>query len=108
MLEGIEADLRREEAEESALRTEVTATTSALIADARRRGVCGQAWLFGSFAWGRPEPRSDVDVLVEGCADPDALAAELWQATGRPAHVIEREKAPASLLERVYQDGKPL
>jgi predicted nucleotidyltransferase len=108
VLAGIQADLSREQAEESALRTAVTAATATVIAEARTRGSCGRAWLFGSFAWGRPEPRSDVDLLVEGCSDPDALAADVWTVINRPVHIVQLEKAPRSLAERVHRDGKAL
>lgn len=107
-LAGIEADLRREQAEAEAERTRVLPLVREIIADARRRASCRRAWLFGSFAWSQPEPRSDVDLLVEGCPDPDALAAQIWTATGRPAHVVPLEEAASSLRERVLRDGVPL
>lgn len=108
VLEVIEEDLAREDAETEALRADVVGRAAEVLAAARAEGRCGKAWLFGSFAWGRPGKRSDVDVLVEDCAEPDALAADLWRGTERPAHVVQRERAPAELAERVLADGKPL
>jgi len=108
VLAGIEADLAREDREEAARRSEVLPALTAVLERTRADQRCGRAWLFGSFAWGHPGERSDIDVLVERCADPDTLAVEIWRATDRPAHVIELERAPASLVERAQRDGLPL
>jgi predicted nucleotidyltransferase len=108
VLEVIEEDLAREEREAEAQRAVVHSRTADVIERARAEGRCGGAWLFGSFAWGMPGARSDVDVLVERCEDPDALAADIWRATERPAHVVQRERASESLVTRALADGKPL
>lgn len=108
VLEVIEEDLAREDAEAAALQSDMAVRVARVLTAARSAGRCGRAWLFGSFAWGRPGQRSDVDVLVEDCAEPDALAADLWRETERPAHVVQRERAPAGLVDRVLADGKPL
>lgn len=108
VIAGIEADLTREEEEAEALRGSVVPAVAERVAEARREGRCERAWLFGSFAWGEPTERSDVDLLVERCADPDALAAEVWRHVERAVHVVELERAPASLVERVLESGKAL
>jgi hypothetical protein len=108
VLENIEADLVNEDRAAEAARAELLPKVADAVADARRRGECGRAWLFGSFAWGRPGERSDVDVLVERCADPDVLAAAIWRACERAAHVVPSETAPPSLIERAQRYGKLL
>lgn len=104
----IEADLETEQRTAEALRAEVIPQLEAAIASARAARTAGRAWLFGSFAWGEPRAESDIDVLVEWCADPDALAADIGRATGRAAHVVELAHAPATLRARVLAEGKPL
>lgn len=104
----IEEDLAREEAEAQLRRDTTLPEVSRAVTEARAAGQCRRAWLFGSFAWGLPGERSDVDLLVEGCPDPDAIGAALWRAIHRPVHVIALEKAPSSLVERVLRDGQPL
>jgi predicted nucleotidyltransferase len=108
VLEVIQADLDREAAEAEALRAELLPKVGEAVRAARAGGRCGRVWLFGSFAWGRPGGRSDVDLLVEGCADPDALAAEIWRAVDRPVHVLQAPEAPESLVERARREGCPL
>jgi predicted nucleotidyltransferase len=108
VLAGIKADLERERAESERLRANVLPVVTALVSAARARGAFGRAWLFGSFAWGQPGSRSDVDLLVDDCAEPDRLAAEIWRALERPVHVLVATQAPASLVERAQRDGVPL
>lgn len=108
MIAGIEADLAREKEQAEALRASVVLAVAERVALARREGRCARAWLFGSFAWGEPTEGSDVDILVEGCADPDGFAAEVWRHVERAVHVVELERAPASLVERVLESGKVL
>jgi predicted nucleotidyltransferase len=105
---GIEQDLRREDTEAEARRAQVIPMVARIVAATRAAQQCGRAWLFGSFAWGRPEERSDIDLLVEDCADPDALAANIWRAAERPAHVVTVDRAERSLIERAVADGRPL
>ncbi len=101
----IEADLEQERAEAAAIRAEVMPDIRGAIEDARRRALCGRAWLFGSFAWGQPTDRSDIDVLAEDCTDGIPVAAVLTEHTGRLAHVVPIEDAPPSLRERVLSSG---
>ncbi|HYO97555.1 MAG TPA: nucleotidyltransferase domain-containing protein [Polyangiaceae bacterium] len=104
----IEADLAREDEEAAALRSSVLPKVAAAVAEARREGRCGQVWLFGSFAWGRPTEGSDVDLLVAECDNPDELAASVWRRAERPVHVISVDKAPDTLVQRVLAEGHPL
>jgi len=106
--ENIAAELEREAVEAEALRRAVLPPVRQALEAARADGWCARAWLFGSFAWGAPTERSDVDLLVASCADPDRLAARLWRACGRPVHVVELEQARAELSERVLADGVSL
>jgi predicted nucleotidyltransferase len=101
-------DLELELRDAERLRDETLPKLRGAIAEARVRGECDRAWLFGSFAWGRPGERSDIDVLVEACRNPDGLAALLWRACGRPVHVIELGVAPAGLVDRVAREGTAL
>lgn len=107
-LEVIESDLAREAEQAEVLRNIVVPVVVEALAKARREGRCERAWLFGSFAWGRPNERSDIDLLVEGCDDPDALAAEVWRRVERAVHVVALERAPESLVRRVLAEGRPL
>ncbi len=100
-----EADLEREDRAAEELRRSTIDKLVRAIEAARAEGRCARVWLFGSFAWGKPEDRSDVDLLVEACRDPDALTAEVWRACDRPVHVVELDRAPDSLRERVLREG---
>jgi len=104
----IARDLEREEDEARELRAAVMAKLSPALAHARAGGLCEDAWLFGSFAWGTPRDASDIDLLVAGCSDPDALGGRLMMATSRAVHVVPMEQAPASLKERVLAEGTRL
>jgi len=78
------------------------------IARARAEGLCKAAWLFGSYAWGQPGERSDVDIFVEGRADTIAIASMVGRACGLDVHVIDASEAPESLRNRVMAEGQPL
>jgi predicted nucleotidyltransferase len=108
VIANIEADLAREDEEAESLRAEVVPLVAESVAAAREAGRCGKAWLFGSFAWGRPTERSDVDLLVTDCKSPDGLAAEVWRRVERPVHVVPLESAAASLVQRVLSEGQTL
>jgi predicted nucleotidyltransferase len=103
--ETVERDLAREAAASEALSAEVLPKLRESVGRAREEGECGRAWLFGSFAWGEPGERSDIDLLVESCPDPDGLAGKVWRACDRPVHVVELRSAPQSLVDRVLADG---
>jgi len=68
------------------------------------------AYLYGSWAWGRPSPASDVDVAVE-VESPSLVpyvAAEVAKALGVPEEkvsVLDLTQAPPSLKLRVMARG---
>jgi len=103
-----EEELAREREQAGARCAAVLPLVRAAIERARAEGLCGGAWLFGSYAWGEPGERSDIDLLVENCADPFVVASLVGRACGRDVHVIEMSEAPASLKERVRENGVPL
>lgn len=75
---------------------------------ARQDGMFTQAWLFGSYAWGQPGERSDVDILVTQCRDPIGMASLVGRACGLDVHVVDWEEAPESLRARALEEGQPL
>jgi predicted nucleotidyltransferase len=103
-----EEELAREGEQAAARRAAVLPLVRAAIERARADGLCGGAWLFGSYAWGEPGERSDIDLLVDSCADPFLVASLVGRACGRDVHVIEMADAPSSLKQRVREDGVPL
>lgn len=98
----------REEAEAEARREKVVPIVRQAVERARREGACRSAWLFGSYAWGRPGGRSDVDILAEDCPDPILVASIVGRACSLDVHVIDAKDAPASLRDRVMAEGLPL
>jgi predicted nucleotidyltransferase len=102
----IESDIEREGALAAERRAGVLPKVARALIEARRAGLCGDAWLFGSYAWGAPGERSDVDLLVEEARDPDAIASVVGGACGLDVHVVERERAPASLVKRALAEGR--
>ena len=101
-------EVEREKAQTEARRAAALPAVRRGVEQARAKGLCSRAWLFGSYAWGAPGERSDVDILAEDCVDPFLVASIVGRACGRDVHVIERSNAPASLVERVAADGLPL
>jgi len=110
--EAVRAKIARDLAEEGAAAAErkqrVRAALLQALAEAREQGLLGAAWLFGSYAWGQPEERSDVDLLVEGCRDPLRVASVVGRLTGTEVHVVCVEDAPDSLRERATAEGVEL
>lgn len=95
--ETVTRDLEREDAEAEALRLDVVDKLRAAIAAERERGECAEAWLFGSFAWGRPVERSDVDVLVKGCRRRNVeLLTRAVQSTGPTLLALIETLAPVT------------
>ena len=80
----------------------------AVLARARQQGLCTDAWVIGSFAWGMPHAESDVDVVVDACADPDGLAAEVARACRRDVHIVPWQDASEELRRRTLADGVEL
>lgn len=103
-----EEELAKEGEQAEARRRGVLPGVRGAIERARAEGLCADAWLFGSYAWGEPGERSDIDVLVDGCSDPFLVASLVGCACGLDVHVIEMSEASVSLKERVRKDGVPL
>ena len=103
-----EEELAKERGQAEVRRAAVLPGVRAALERARTEGLCGDAWLFGSYAWGEPGERSDIDLLVDRCADPFMVASLVGRACGRDVHVIEMSEAPPSLKMRVREDGVPL
>ena len=101
-------ELEAERVGAEALRARVVPVVREALAGARRGGLCGKVWLFGSYAWGMPSDRSDVDLLADSCPDPDALASAVGRATGTDVHVVRADSAPRTLTDRVEAEGVAL
>src|SRR5437773_1274005 len=106
--ERIRRDLQQEQRLGEALKEQTLEKLRAAITDARAQGRCRGVWLFGSFAWGHPTDESDIDLCVDRCPDPDALAAFVWARCERPAHVVPFERAPDALRRRALDEGVAL
>lgn len=104
---NIQRALLEPRAEVEACRAEVLSQLAEVMASARKRGFCGRAWLFGSFAWGWPGVRSDIDLIIDG-EGADEIASQVWQKCNRPVHSLSLADAPSSLRERVLRKGLPL
>ena len=89
-------------------RSTIVPLVRAAISRARADGLCGAAWLFGSYAWGEPGEGSDVDVFVDGRRDTIAIASIVGRACGLDVHVVDSVEAPESLRARVLKEGQPL
>ena len=92
-------------AEERAAR--LRAALPAALAMLRSKHGVGRAWLFGSLAWGRARPDSDVDLAVEGLPTEsyfEALA-ELGGMLPGPVDLVRIEEAGESLRARILADG---
>lgn len=100
-----EQEIAQEHAQAEARRAAVLPTVRNAVGRAQAEGLCGDAWLFGSYAWGQPGERSDIDLLVDGCADPLVVASVVGRACGLDVHVIELSHAPLSLKDRVREEG---
>lgn len=84
----------------------LTAVTEALL---RHEGV-RFAILFGSWARGREQPGSDLDLAVQGTGlDTFALGSELTLAVGREVQVQDLDDdLGVPLLEEIVRDGRVL
>jgi predicted nucleotidyltransferase len=104
LTEQLDQERRRAET----LRSRMVPIVRLALVEARRAGLCDHAWLFGSYAWGTPTERSDIDLLVAACREPEALASVVGRATGTDVHVVPLEQAPRTLVERVETEGLSL
>jgi predicted nucleotidyltransferase len=108
VLAKIRRDLAEEDRHAASLRESMLPRLKKVIRLARKRGACRRAWLFGSFAWGKPTDRSDVNLLAEDCPDPFRLASTAAKVCDRDFLVVDLKDAPDTLRERVLADGMPL
>ncbi len=93
----------------AALRADVVPQLRAVIGQARRDGsIEGGVWLIGSFAHGEPRPGSDIDLVVDQCADRIGLSASLAVALGRDIHIITRASAHPLIVATLDDRGVPL
>jgi predicted nucleotidyltransferase len=105
VLRHFEQQVLREGEEAEARKSAIVPLVRQSIARARDEGLCQRAWLFGSYAWGRPGERSDVDILVDGCTDTFRMASLVGRACARDVHVVDWSDAPESLRQRVSAEG---
>jgi predicted nucleotidyltransferase len=104
----IERDLAAEEAATAERRARVRRALGPALDRARSLGLCRAVWLFGSYAWGAPGERSDVDLLAGGCSDPEALTSIVGRATDTDVHVVPLDQAPESLRARAMAEGESI
>ena len=101
----IERDLASEDRVARELRAAILPRLREAIEEARRSRLLTDAWLFGSYAWGQPTERSDIDILAADCSDPIEVAVVVGRACDRDVHVIRLERAAPSLRDRSFADG---
>ena len=86
-----------------ALRVELGQSVALL----RGQGALRRCWLIGSLAWGGYGPRSDVDLVIEGCSR--ERWAAVWQSLstelGTRLDLLRLEDLPAAFAERVRHEG---
>lgn len=103
VLAKIRRDLEAEARTSARLRTERLSLLRGLVLSARADGVCGEVVLFGSYAWGQPTERSDVDLLIEG--DTRELAWRVGRTLGCEVDAWRIQDAPETLVERARAEG---
>jgi predicted nucleotidyltransferase len=103
-----EAQIALEHEQSTVRRAAVVPRVRESVERARQVGLFTKAWLFGSYAWGQPGERSDVDILVADCSDTIGVASLVGRACGCDVHVVDWEEAPESLRARVLEEGVPL
>ena len=76
----------------------------------RNRYAAREVVLFGSLATGTFTELSDVDLAVRGIDAADYFAAlgELMALFGGPVDLVRLEQAPASLVDRIAAEGRPV
>jgi predicted nucleotidyltransferase len=106
------AALQRRTARVRMERAEVAERTrSRVVALVRERlPERARAWLIGSLAWGEFGTRSDIDLVVDGMADDEALLLELAlvEDLRLPVDLLRYQDLPLGLKERVDQEGLPI
>jgi predicted nucleotidyltransferase len=99
----IRRQLAAEHAESEALRARVLPLARRAVESARAAGSCRRVWLFGSYAWGQPGLRSDLDLMVEG--DANEVAYSVGRACGLEVHALRVEDASTVLRARCEAEG---
>lgn len=103
---NVEAQLARENAIAQTLQARNIPRVVEAIAEARIAGeVSGRVWLIGSYAWGQPDARSDIDLLVETCPNRFALMKRVEDAVRLDVDVILVDEAAPRLLLHLQREG---
>lgn len=106
------AHLRRAEARRAAAGSQRAARLLGLLPAAarllRERYGVRRVVVFGSLVAGHATTESDVDLAVEGLrlGDYFEALADLMHLFGGPVDLVRLEDAPASLRDRVAQEGR--
>lgn len=104
----IEREIAREQQTAERLRSDVLPGLRCGVQRARDEGLCQGAWLIGSYAWGTPTERSDVDLVVEEARDLTRIASLVGEQVRRHVHVIALAAASEELRRRALSSGVPL
>ena len=96
---------------ESAFSDQLLAALPAMVDCLRLQFGATRVVLFGSLARGEATLGSDVDLLVDGLAPTDLVAAAVaLERRARPAHVdlVPAQSARPEVLDRALREGKVL
>ena len=95
---------------EAELARDVLARLPALARELRDEYGARRVGYFGSLLTGRLHPTSDVDLYVDRIRRGGYLVAvdRLVTALGCPVDLVELDRAPPSLLDRIARDGVDL
>jgi predicted nucleotidyltransferase len=104
----IEREIAREQQTAERLRSEVLPRLRRGVERARDEGLCQGAWLIGSYAWGTPTERSDVDIVLEKAGDLTRIASLVGEEVRCQVHVIPLGAASEELRQRAISSGVPL
>jgi len=101
--------LIREEEERRKLRKEVLHQTFKALEDLSKNVKFKRAYIFGSLAWGKFYTQSDVDIAFEKLENEKIfyVVGFLSEKIGRNVDVIELEKLPKNLKEKILKEGIP-
>jgi predicted nucleotidyltransferase len=67
--------------------------------------VSGRVWLIGSYAWGQPDARSDIDLLMETCPNRFGMMQRIEDPVGLDVDVILVDEADPRLLPHLQREG---
>jgi predicted nucleotidyltransferase len=103
---NVEAQLARENAIADTLTARNVPSVRKAIAEARNAGeVSGRVWLIGSYAWGQPDARSEIDLLMETCPNRFGMMQRIEDAVGLDVDVILVDEADPRLLPHLQREG---